>query len=89
MVVIDSCDCLEESNKLERFYIEKYTNDGLKLTNSYSGDVTEVSKETCEKISQSRKGKKLEEIVGHEKSLELKSKYSERMKLNKIQNSIN
>lgn len=82
MNIIDSCNSFEESNKLERIYVENLTNDGCRLTNSHVTDVTECSVETRNKISSSKKGKTLEEIVGLEKSIELKEYYSERIKLN-------
>jgi hypothetical protein len=80
--VIEECDTLEISNIREKYYINKLNNDGYKLTNSYVSDVTEFSIETKKKMSSAKKGKTLEEIVGLEKSLELKEYYSERMKLN-------
>lgn len=79
--IIDTCENLEESNKMERLYIEHFTNDGLNLTNSYVSDVTEFSVETRKKMSSAKKGKKLEEIVGDEKAIELKKLYSDRMKI--------
>lgn len=82
MNIVDSCNSFEESNKLERIYVENLTNDGFRLTNSHVTDVTECSVETRNKISSSKKGKTLEEIVGLEKSIELKEYYSERVKLN-------
>jgi hypothetical protein len=82
MTIIDSCRSFEQSNKLERIYVENLTKDGYRLTNSHVTDVTEFSVETRKKISSAKKGKTLEEIVGLEKSLELKEYYSERMKLN-------
>ena len=82
MNIVDSCRSFEESNKLERIYVENLTKDGCRLTNSHVTDVTEFSVETRKKISSAKKGKTLEEIVGLEKSLELKEYYSERMKLN-------
>jgi hypothetical protein len=82
MSIIDSCSSFEESNKLEKIYVENLTKDGYRLTNSHVTDVTEFSLETRKKISSAKKGKTLEEIVGLEKSLELKEYYSERMKLN-------
>jgi hypothetical protein len=82
MNIVDSCNSFEESNKLERIYVENLTNDGCRLTNSHVTDVTESSVETRNKISSSKKGKTLEEIVGLEKSIELKEYYSERIKLN-------
>ena len=82
MNIVDSCRSFEESNKVERIYVENLTKDGCRLTNSHVTDVTEFSVETRKKISSAKKGKTLEEIVGLEKSLELKEYYSERMKLN-------
>lgn len=82
MDIIDSCDSLEESNKLEKIYVSKLTEDGHRLTNSYVTDVTEFSLYTREKMSNAKKGKKLEEIVGLEKSIELREYYSQRIKLN-------
>lgn len=82
MNIIDSCSSSEESNKLERIYVENLTKDGYRLTNSHVTDVTEFSVETKKKMSSAKKGKTLEEIVGLEKSLELREYYSERMKLN-------
>lgn len=58
------------------------TNEGLNLTNSHVIDLTEISINTKLKMSSAKKGKKLEEIVGFEKSLELKNYYSERIKEN-------
>jgi hypothetical protein len=80
--VVEECNSLEQSNIRERYYIEKLTNEGYKLTNSYISDVTEFSLDTREKMSNAKKGKTLEEIVGLEKSIELKEYYSERIKLN-------
>lgn len=80
--VVEECNSLEQSNIRERYYIEKLTNEGYKLTNSYISDVTEFSLDTREKMSNAKKGKTLEEIVGLEKSIELKEYYSERAKLN-------
>jgi hypothetical protein len=80
--IMSSCSSFEESNKLEKIYVENLTKDGYRLTNSHVTDVTEFSLETRKKISSAKKGKTLEEIVGLEKSLELKEYYSERMKLN-------
>jgi hypothetical protein len=82
MNIVDSCSSFDESNKLERIYVENLTNDGYRLTNSHVVDVTEFSIETRKKMSSAKKGKTLEEIVGLEKSLELREYYSERMKLN-------
>ena len=76
--IIHECISLDESNEMERYYIEKYNNDGYRLTNSYVSDVTEFSKETREKMSSAKKGKKLEEIYGIEKAKELKKKFAER-----------
>jgi hypothetical protein len=80
--IIEECVDVIESNIREKYYIEKLTNEGYKLTNSHSLDVTEFSVETKKKMSNARKGKTLEEIVGLEKSIELKEYYSERTKLN-------
>jgi len=80
--IVEECSSLLESNIQEKYYIEKYINDGYRLTNSKPEDVTEFSLMTREKMSNSRKGKKLEEIVGEEKSIELKKFYSERIKKN-------
>lgn len=44
--IIEECDNLEQSNIRERYYIEKLTIDGYKLTNSYITDVTEFSSHT-------------------------------------------
>jgi hypothetical protein len=80
--IIEECENLEQSNLKEKYHIERLTNDGCKLTNSYVNDVTEFSLVTREKMSNAKKGKKLEEIVGEEKAIELKKYYSERTKLN-------
>ena len=80
MEVIEEVETLKESNLLERFWIEKLTKEGLKLTNSYVSDVTEFSVETRVKMSVAKKGKKLEEIVGEEKAKDLKLYYSEKTK---------
>lgn len=80
--IIEECDSLEKSNIRERYHIEKLTTEGYKLTNSHIIDVTEFSIETRKKMSNAKKGKKLEEIVGDEKSIELKKIYSDRMKIN-------
>lgn len=77
--IIDECNTLEESNKLEKFYIEKYTNDGYKLTNSYSTDVTEFSIDTRKKMSDAKLGKSLEELHGVEKARELKENFIKRV----------
>ena len=77
--IIHECIDYEESNFYEKYYITKYTNEGFNLTNSYHSDVTEFSKETREKISKFKTGKKLEEIVGKERANELKAQSSERM----------
>lgn len=82
MNIIDTCDSIEESNRLERDYVDRFTTEGVKLTNSHVNDVTEFSLQTREKISNAKKGKKLEEIVGLEKSIELKAYYSEKTRLN-------
>lgn len=76
--IIHECNTLDESNKLESLYIEKYTNEGYKLTNSHVTDVTEFSIETRKKLSNYRLGKTLEELYGTEKAFELKSKFIER-----------
>jgi hypothetical protein len=80
--IVEECIDFIQSNIRENYYIEKLTNEGYKLTNSHSLDVTEFSIETKKKMSNARKGKTLEEIVGLEKSIELKEYYSERIKLN-------
>ena len=80
--IVEECENLEQSNLKERFHIEKLTNEGHKLTNSHVSDVTEVSSDTREKMSNAKKGKKLEEIVGDEKAIELRKYYSERIKEN-------
>jgi len=80
--IVEECDNLEQSNIRERYYIEKLTIEGYKLTNSYITDVTEFSSYTREKMSSAKKGKTLEQIVGLEKSIDLKEYYSERIKLN-------
>lgn len=82
MNIIDTCDSIEESNRLERDYVDRFTTEGVKLTNSHVNDVTEFSLQTREKISNAKKRKKLEEIVGLEKSIELKAYYSEKTRLN-------
>lgn len=82
MNIIDTCNSIEESNRLERDYVDRFTTEGVKLTNSHVNDVTDFSLQTREKISNAKKGKKLEEIVGLEKSIELKAYYSEKTKLN-------
>jgi hypothetical protein len=89
MEIIDSCETLEQSNLLERLYIESFVNQGFSLTNSYVTDVTEFSLQTKEKMSYAKKGKNLEEIVGEEKAKELKKYYSERVKLNNPNKSNN
>jgi hypothetical protein len=76
--IIEVVDTLIESNIRENYYIEKLTNEGVKLTNSHGGDVTEFSTETKDKMSVAKKGKKLEEIVGDKKAKELKIYYSNR-----------
>jgi hypothetical protein len=80
--ILEECDNLEQSNIRERYYIDKLTIEGYKLTNSYVSDVTEFSIDTKKKMSNAKKGKTLEEIVGLEKSIQLKEYYSERTKLN-------
>lgn len=79
--VVEECNSLEQSNIRERYYVSKLTNEGCRLTNSYITDVTEFSSHTREKMSNARKGKKLEDIVGLEKSIELKEYYSQRIKI--------
>lgn len=81
MEIVDSCETLEQSNLLEKMYIEDFVEQGFRLTNSYITDVTEFSLDTREKMSSAKKGKKLEEIVGEEKASELRNYYSERMKI--------
>lgn len=76
--IIDECETLNESNKLERYYIEKYYEEGCKLTNSYINDVTEFSVETRKKMSDAKKGKSLEDIHGVDKANELKEKFIKR-----------
>jgi hypothetical protein len=87
--VLEETETLELSNQRERFWIEKLTNEGVKLTNSYVSDVTEFSAETKDKMSVAKKGKKLEEIVGEEKAKELKKYYSEKISLNNPNKSSN
>jgi len=82
MDVIEEVETLEISNQRERFWIEKLTNEGVNLTNSYVSDVTKFSVETKDKMSVAKRGKKLEEIVGEEKAIELKKYYSKKCKLN-------
>lgn len=82
ITIIEEVVTLGESNKQERFWIKKLTNEGLKLTNSHISDVTEFSTETKDKMSVAKRGKKLEEIVGEEKATQLKLYYSERIKNN-------
>ena len=82
--VIDECISLVESNKKEKYWVDVLTKDGFRLTNSHVSDVTNYSKETRNKISNSRKGKKLEDIVGEDKAKELKKIFSKRMKDNNI-----
>ncbi len=80
--IIEECIDLESSNLREKYWIEDLIKNGSQLTNSHCGDVTPHSIETKNKMSVSKKGKKLEEIVGIDKSKELKKYYSERMKSN-------
>ena len=87
--IVETVNTLEESNIRENFYIEKLTNEGAKLTNSYCSDVTEFSIETRDKMSLAKKGKKLEEIVGEEKAAELKIYYSKKTKENNPNKSNN
>ena len=87
--IIETVNTLEESNIREIYYIDKFTNEGVKLTNSHGGDVTDFSAETKEKMSLAKKGKKLEEIVGDEKAKELKNYYSNRITKNNPNKSNN
>lgn len=80
--IVEECVDLIQSNIREKYYIEKLSIEGYKLTNSHTLDVTEFSVETRNKMSSAKKGKTLEQIVGLEKSIELKEYYSERIKLN-------
>lgn len=64
--IIEECNSYLESNKREKYYIEKFTKKGFKLTNSGCSDVTEASKETREKMSIAKKGKSLESLIGKE-----------------------
>jgi len=80
--ILEECHSVEMSNLREKYWINSLINDGLNLTNSHCGDVTFHSLETKVKMSLSKKGKKLEDIVGIEKSIELKKYYSDRMKKN-------
>lgn len=82
--VIDECNTYDESNEKEKYWVNHFSKSGSSLTNSHSTDVTEHSEETRKKMSSAKKGKKLEEIVGEEKALEMKKIYSEKMKLNNI-----
>lgn len=82
--VIDECNTYSESNEKETYWVNYFFESGSNLTNSHSTDVTEHSKETRIKMSSAKKGKKLEDIVGEEKALEMKKIYSEKMKLNNI-----
>ena len=77
--IIDECNTLDESNYLERYYIEKYTNDGYNLTNSYVTDVTKFSIDTRKKMSDAKLGKSLEELHGVEKARELKENFIKRI----------
>ena len=87
--ILETVNTLEESNIREIYYIDKFTNEGVKLTNSHGGDVTDFSAETKEKMSLAKKGKKLEEIVGYEKAKELKNYYSNRITKNNPNKSNN
>jgi predicted GIY-YIG superfamily endonuclease len=87
--IIEEVETLDISNKREKFWIKKLTNEGINLTNSYVSDVTIFSVETKDKMSVAKKGKKLEEIVGEEKAKELKKYYSERIKINNPNKSSN
>lgn len=78
--IIEECDTIEISNNREKFWIEKMTEMGVKLTNSYVNDVTEFSEETKKKMSSAKKGKKLEEIIGKEKAEKLRLDFIERNK---------
>lgn len=80
--VIETCESLEQSNIRERYWIDKLSQDGEKLTNSQTNDVTEFSDLTKEKMSNAKKGKSLEEIVGEEKAKELRIYNSDRLKKN-------
>lgn len=82
MEIVEICESLEESNIKENYWIVKLTAEGKNLTNSHSGDVTEFSTETKQKMSNVRKNKKLEEIVGEEKSKILKKIASDKFKTN-------
>lgn len=85
--VIDECHSYKESNEKENKWVAHFYESGSQLTNSHSTDVAEHSEETRKKMSSARKGKKLEEIVGKEKALELKEYYSEKMKINNVNKS--
>ena len=80
--VIETCENLEQSNIREKYWIDKLSQDGKKLTNSQTNDVTEFSDLTKEKMSNAKKGKSLEEIVGEEKAKELRIFNSDRLKKN-------
>ncbi len=77
--VIEECVDLEQSNIRERYYIEKFYNDGCRLTNSYITDVTEFSLETRKKMSDAKLGKSLIEIHGEEKAKELSDNFVKRV----------
>jgi hypothetical protein len=64
--IIEECNSYLESNKKEKYYIERFTENGFKLTNSGCSDVTEASKETRKKMSIAKKGKSLESLIGKE-----------------------
>lgn len=86
--IIEKCETLEISNIRECFFIEKFTKDGYRLTNSHIIDVTEFSEATRKKMSLAKKGKTLQEIHGIEKAEELISNFVERTKeFNKLPKS--
>lgn len=66
MEIIEECFSYEESNSIEKNYIKECVTKGFRLTNSSSSDTTEFSEETRKKMSESKKGKSLEEIIGKE-----------------------
>lgn len=78
--IIEECNNLKDANFSEKFYIDYLTYLGVKLTNSHHIDVTEFSKKTKKKMSDSKKGKTLEEIFGEEKGKEIKEKFIKRTK---------
>ena len=83
--IIEECDNYLESNKKEKYYIEKFTSEGFKLTNSGCSDVTEASKDTREKMSLAKKGKSLEFLIGKEKAEICRNRFYE-MCINKNPN---